>query len=314
MSGISTRNGKINLFILLLTIVAVIAFFPHKQLYFDESHSIMTSKGISLANIEKVPDTGTITSADLAKFNNLADIYYTGSGLHGIGLAYFSDFFNNTLSSYVAFSALWGVLALIVLYFLCGIIFGDSIFTGVALLLYITDLWTLNTMYFIRPYMMCVCLVICAGYFFFRYLFRGRSPWSIFFLTLFSTACVCSHYFTFYIILVYVLAILYHDRLKFFSLKNILAIILALPPVIIYLYPAKDLFGLFGRYQVVKGNLLPVAHIGVWTFASLFFKNVAINFKMVYPLFRDILIVRLTSFLFVVFIYIFGLRMIGAFN
>ncbi len=273
----------------------VFMFFPQKKLYWDEPFSIMCSKGFSWLNIEQFLTQKPITSTALNNENTLRNIYYGGDSVYYFGLHYFSLWFNNTINSYLYFSVVWGILTLIAFYFLARQLLGDTLYTSLALLLLVTDFQFLGQTYCIRNYMISLFFVILATIYFFRYL-HVKNFKNIFWLGMLSELAFLSHYFTGYIVLVFGFVILYNERLAFFNKRNILALLLPVVIMTVYFATHKTPFGGFNTYQTYVKNYQQVnLNISVFTTFSLFLKSVAIDFKLLLPLFRDTFLVRAVS-------------------
>lgn len=300
-------NKKINLFILLAGIALIFVFYPKKQLIWDEPFSIMCSKGFSHFNFDKFIPLTAVTSADLNRENTFSNVFTGGDSIYYLGLHFYSSMFNNTLNSYVSFSVIWGILSLIAFYFLARRLIGDNLFTSLAIFLFFTDMLFLNQTYSIRNYGISMFLVIWAGIYFFKYLYQENSFRNMFWLGTLCALSFLSHYFTCYIIAVFILVILYKEKLGFFTKKNILALVF---PVVIlsinFLMHRSALEG-YKYYQnyIAHGQKVNM-HISISETISLCLKSVTINFKIIYPLFRDTLTVRLCSTLIVIALFLYG--------
>ena len=303
---------KINVFTLLACIVLTLALCPKKQLYFDEPFQVMESHGFSYPTAAPFDGKPTFTSAELDQVNTLHNVLYYSDSIHYVLIHYLTKIFGNGIDFYVRFSLFWAICALIAFYFLSKRVIGDNIFTSLALILLFTNVSFLSQAYSIRHYIMALFVSIVSGICFFKYFMEEQSPRNLLLLGLSCAACIVSHYFTFYIILVYAVAILWQQRLKFFTLKNIMPCAVPLALLILYFYfhpsPASD----NQHYQnyIKHQNIATKADTSPMNALSLFLKSVSVNFMIFYPLFKDIFIVRLGSVLLLAGIYLFGIRVL----
>ena len=303
-------SKKVNLFVLMACVVLTVVLCPKKQLYFDEPFQIMCSHGITLGNVDKFTNMGTFTSADLNKENTFHNVFMLGAdSIHYVLLHYMNLAFGNDLSVDVYFSVFWGILTLIAFYVLCRKIMGDSIYTSVALVPFFTDILFLNQTYNIRHYIMSLFVAIMSGIYFFKYLFDEKSFKNLLWLGIWCALGIISHYFTIYIIVVYPVAILLEEKAKFFTSKKMLA--LAIPVVFLLVYfqfhwnplQSSDYYN-----HYIKKNQIKVDHsVSIKDAFSLFLKSVAVNFQIYYPLFRDVLLMRIACFALVIWVYLVGL-------
>ena len=107
---------KINFCVLIAGIIILIALFPNKRLNYDEPFSIMCSKGITNLSVGNLKNSGLITSAEINAQNTYHNVFQGGDSFYYVGLHYFTPLFNNSLASYVAYSIIWSILALIAFY------------------------------------------------------------------------------------------------------------------------------------------------------------------------------------------------------
>lgn len=311
MQAKAAKNRRINLFVLFACVAAIFIFCPKKQLYWDEPFSILCSKGITLLNMNKFTGMKSISYADLEKENTFANVFYGGDSIYYLGLHYYSSLFNNTINAYYSFSIIWGILTLFAFYLLCKQVLDNNIFISLALILFFTDLLFLNQTYAMRNYMVALFFLIISAIYFFRYISGEHTFRNVFLLGLFSTLAFLSHYFTGYIIIGYIIAILYKEKLAFFNKQNILA--LSFPAAILgfYLFTHKSPVGGYNTYQnYVKTGQKIEMNLDVFGAFSLALKSFAINFKLMYPLFKDKLFVRLGAAILVLAMFFYGHRLI----
>jgi uncharacterized membrane protein len=307
MTANTALNKKINLFVLFACIALIFVFSPKKQLFWDEPFSILCSKGITILNMDKYTAQTSLTSADLVKENNFANVFYGGDSLYYIGLHYYSSLLNNTLNAYFSFSLIWGVLALISFYFLCKQVIGNDIFISLALFLFFTDMLFLNQTYSMRNYMISLFFLNISAIYFFRYLAGNRQFKTILLLGIFSMLAFLSHYFTGYIIIGYIIAILYAEKLAFFTKKNMVALLIPSVLLVAYFVAHKSPLGGYDTYQnYVKHGQKIDMNLSLGGAFSLALKSLAINFKLMYPLFKDVFIVRAGSAALLIALYFYG--------
>ena len=299
---------KINLAVLLICCILTVALCPPKHLYFDEPFQIMESKGITGSNINEYTAQNPITSATLAKANTFHNTFIFSDSIQYDLLYYMARIFGNNLNTYVYFSLFWAILTLIAFYYLCRLIVGDNLFTALCIILLFTNLSFLTQAYNIRHYIMALFFTVLSAIFFFKYLFENKSFKNLLALGMCCLICTVTHYYTVYIIMVYVLAILLQEKLAFFSWKNILA--LAIPAACLgaYFTVHPTPFQSQNHYQqyvtAAASDINSNTNLG--NQLSLFMKSVAVNFQVYYPLLKDTLIIRAGSVLLVIAAYIYG--------
>lgn len=290
-------------------VLTVVMCPREKQLYFDEPFQIMCSHGITLGNVDKFTGMGTFTSADLNNENTFHNVFMFGAdSIHYVMLHYLNLAFGNDLNVAVYFSLFWAILVLISLYALCRLIFGDNIYTSVALALFFTDILFLNQAYSIRHYIMSLFVTNMCGIYFFKYYFREQSFKNLLWLGTWCALGILSHYFAIYIIMVFPVAILMKEKAGFFTKKKILALAIPVMFLLVYFQFHWNPFQSNEYYQhYIKRNRVVVDHsVSISQAFSLFLKSVAVNFQVLYPLFKDKALVRIGSFLLVVAAYLFG--------
>ncbi len=301
---------KVNLFVLLACVVLTVVLCPKKQLYFDEPFQIMCSHGITLRNVQQFTDMGTFTSADLKKENTFRNVFTLGGdSIHYVLLHCLNRAIGNDLNIDVYFSVFWGLLCLWAFYVLCRKVTGDSIYTSVALILFFTDILFLNQAYSIRHYIMGLFAAIMSGICFFRYLFEEKSVKNLLWLAIWCALSIISHYFTIYIILVYPVAILAEERMKFFTWKKMTVLALPVVFLLVYFLFHQNPLQTTGNYQqYVKSPHITINNdIGFRPAVSLFLRSVAVNFLVYYPLFRNKAVVLAGSALIVLIVYLAGI-------
>ena len=306
---------KINLFVLLTCIILTVALCPKKKIYYDEPYQVMASKGITNANVGKFRDMGTFTSAELDSENTIRNVFnLSDDSMHYVLLHGITSVFGNDLKNYVAFSLFWAVLSLLAFYYLCRDVLGNNIFTALAIVIFFTNFQFLTQAYSIRHYIMGLFFTVLSAVYFFRYYLTDNSAKNLLLLGLYSVVGIISHYFTCYIVLIYIVAILATERLAFFSKKNILALTLPLLFAGIYFYFNGSPFHSHDHYQsYIESQIIAVnSDFSPLNEFSLFLKSIAVNFQVSYPLYKDLLIIRLGSALLILIAWLYCLKKIPA--
>jgi hypothetical protein len=185
---------------------------------------------------------------------------------------------------------------------------GNSIFTAVALVIFLTHMIVVGSMYSIRPYSLGLLLTILSGIYFFKYLYEANSQRNMFLMVLFSIMAILTHYFCLYVVFIYGVVLLYKERMALFSKKNIIAI--AGPSMLLVVYFATHFglvkgYGNFQHYTKEIHKVLPT----VGDIALLTLKNIAVTFNSVFPIIKDTAAVAIGSFLLVVGILVAGTRL-----
>jgi|GEM_PF-5419191 len=299
-----------NIAALLLSFVMLFVLFPKKTLNYDEPYQIMCSKGITLMNVDKFSGKTVLTSDEFNKENTIKNVFFEGTdSIHYMFLHFFILLSGNDLQNYVLFSVIWAILSLTGFYFLCRLILGDSFFVGVAIILLATHIVFISQAYSIRHYVMTLFFVILSGIYFFRYLLQGKKTADLVMLFALCLISFASHYLASYIVAVYIITILYVEKLAFFSKKNILISVLSLDVLLLYYSIHSTPFdSIKNNQQYIQNYFKIIKNISIFDAVSVAMKSAAINFAIVFVLFRDLFIVRLISFLLIVSMYLIGLK------
>lgn len=304
----------IHVFCLVVAMTMVVVLPAKKEIWYDETVSMLCSKGISADEPAKRANVTTISSAELENLNTAHNVFdatvtdNANSYLYNITLHWYTSAFGNSVEDYMTFSKICAILALLAFYVLCTLFFGNSLFTPLTVILLATDLDFIGMSHEIRAYIMGILFVSLAGVCFFRFLNKEARPVYLFFMTLFCVGAVLSHFLSVYVIIVFCLSLLVLYRQRLFSIRNIVAV--AIPVLLVgiffyYAYPGlqimskqnarihdRNLPGGFDLLVVVTGTL----------------KFIALNFKAIFPAFMSKLPVILLSFLGVVALYIAALK------
>ena len=302
---------KVNIFCLLAAIIAVLVLPLKKEIWYDETVSMLCSKGISHNTPASLENTNTTNSTSLAELNTAKNVFTatvvdnSNSFLYNIGLHWFTGLFGNSIGAYVLFSKLCSIAMLIAFFVLSRLFFGDSIFVSVAVLLLVMDN-IFGMSHEIRAYSMGTFFIVTAGIYFYKFTYKEGRPVYLLLTGLFAVAAVLSHFLSVYIVLVFLGAMLYVKRATLFTVKNILAMLVPITIIGIFFYCAAH-----GLQIMSKQNETIKAAAKEFSVAEVFMramKYTVINFKVVFPAFIGKLPVVLVSFILLLALYVFGSR------
>ncbi len=305
---------KANIFCLLVAIVITLVLPLRKEIWYDETVSILCSKGISHETPAQFANATAINSATLNDLNTPKNVFNAtvvdnGNGfLYNIGLHWFTGLFGNTLTIYTLFTQACGIVALIAFFALCTLLFGNSIFTALAILLFAADNVFMGMAHEIRGYTMGVAFVILAAIYFYKFTYQNPRPFHLFLTGMFSVAAILSHFLSVYVILVFLAAILYAQRGRLLSWRNIGALILPICILGAFFYFAYSGLQTMGmqNHEIQAKNMNAGFNLPEVFFRSLKFTD--LNFKAMFPAFVDNKVVYVISFLFVIALYLFAVK------
>ena len=310
-NGLAT---KINLFSLLAAI-AVILFLPlRKEIWYDETVSVLCAKGISHDSPLLFADSTTVSSETLNRLNTSANVFdatvndNANSYLYNIGLHWFTVIAGNSIMAYMLFSKLIAIATLLSFFLLCRQFFGNSFFTTLAFVFFACDAEFVGMSHEIRAYAMGILFITLAGIYFFRFLDQNK-PIHLFLTGIFSVAAVLSHFLSVYIVLVFLGAMLLYKKAALLNLKNVLAVVLPVGLIALYFY-----FAYPGLQTMDRQNhqIQQKALAGGFSLLEVFvraLKFTAINLKVIFPAFINNKLVTLFSFFFAAILFISGLRL-----
>jgi hypothetical protein len=305
---------KINIFCLLAAIIAVLLLPLKKEIWYDETVSMLCSKGISSDAPSLFANTNTTNSDTLGRLNTAGNVFSAtvldngNSFLFNIGLHWFTLMFGNDIATYLLFSKLCGIAALIAFYFLCNLFFEGSLFTSVAIILLTSDLTFMAMSHEIRAYAMGIFFITLAGIYFYKFMYRSEKPIYLFLLGLFSVGAVLSHFLAVYIVLVFVGGLVLQKKWSLFSLKNVLALAIPVCLVAVFFYFSHYGLVLMNKQNQAIQQRTMAEGFNLWQVLLRSMKYTAINFKTVYPSLINKSIVIAGSFLIVVVTYVAGIR------
>ena len=320
MAGLSAfftpgRVKNINLVCLFLAICWVVFLPLKKEIWYDETVSVIFSKGFTLYSSADYTGQQSVTSTTLARLNTPAKVFnatVTDNGnsyLYYISLHWFTSIFGNSQYVYLLLSRLCGAATLIAFFMLCGLFLQQSIFTSLALLLFTSDTIFWGGCNEIRGYIMGILFITLSGAYCYKFLFKQGKPIYLMLTGIFAVGAVLSHYFSVYAILVFIVYIILIKKKELLSGKNILAILVPVALMGIYIICAYSSF----RRMAAMHDAIKEMHIKEpFEIARVFFlamKFTALNFKFVYPAFKAAPAIIIVSFLMVIGVYVAAIKM-----
>ena len=309
MIGTGTAK-KINLFVLLMAIAAVLILPLSKQVWYDETVSILCSKGINHDTHTLFANDTVVSSATVERLNNVSNVYKAtiidngNSFVYNVKLHYFTLLFGNSIGVYMLFSKLCAIVALLAFFWLCRLVFKDSIFTAVAIVLLATDLTFMGMSHEIRAYELGTCFVTLAAIFFYKFMYEEEKPFYLFLLGLFSVGAVLSHFLSVYIILVFLGYLVATKRAGLFKTRNLAAMAIPAALVAVYMW-----FAVAGLRQMSHQNEAIHEKVAVLPFSALHvlyrsMAMVSVDFDIVLQAFSNKKAVVLLSFILMLGLYI----------
>ncbi|GAA4467543.1 hypothetical protein GCM10023093_23650 [Nemorincola caseinilytica] len=310
----------VNVITLLMAIALVLALPVKKDIWYDESISILCSKGITYDTPLMFAGKTTISSADLDALNDARHVFRatvcdnSNSYLYNIGLHWFTGIFGNSLLTYTFFSKLLGIGALLAFFTLCRTLLGHHWLTSLAIGLLVTDMNFVGMSHEIRAYMMGIMFATLSGIYLFRYLGEGgQRPGNLMLVALFAVGAVLSHFLSVYVALTFFVSLLLIYGKRLFTLRNVLAIALPLLLLGIFFYFAWTGLQTMSQQneKIVKLRAQQGEAYSIWKVITSFLRAIAVNFRFVAPSFTGKLPVLLASFAAVPALYIYALRNAG---
>lgn len=301
---------KINLFCLLAAILSVIVFPLKKEVWYDETISILCSKGIShdshlLFATNDAVSSATINALNTAKNVHQATVVDNGNSfLYNEGLHWFTGLAGNSMFSYTLFTKLASIGVLIALYVLASLFFGNSIFASLAIVLLAVDTNYVSMGNEVRAYTMATFFITLAGINFYKYMYREDKAKYLLWLGVFSAAAVLCHFLSVYIVLVFVGYLLVYKFRKLLISSSLLAIVVPVAIVGIYfLFSYRGLVTMSSQ----NANIQRATVNEGFSLAEVFFRSLhlsSLDFNAVFSAFRKTRPVILFSFLSVLTLYI----------
>ncbi len=305
---------KLNIACLLLVICCVLFYPAKKNIWYDETVSVLCAKGLYYTDGNALTALPLNTSVALEQQNTLSEAYTCtiidngNSLLYNEGLHFFTMLSGNSFSSYLLYSKLCAIATLLAFFALCSLFMEGSIFTSLALLLLTSDTIFWGMAQEVRAYEMGMLMVTLATTFFYKYMYKGDRPYHLFLTGMFAVAAILSHYLSVYIILVLLAFILFVKRTSLFSAKNILAIAIPVTIVGIYFYSAAKGFGTMQNQNNALKAKQSEELFSVTQVVLRSLKFGALNFKTVFPAFNGSAGIVIVSFLMVIALYFGALK------
>lgn len=299
----------------LLAAIAMVLFLPlRKEIWYDETVSILCSKGISHDTPAQFQKDTVLQSATINRLNTEANVFNAtvidnaNGFLFNTALHWFTALFGNSISIYTLLSQLCGAAALVALYFLCTLVFGNGIFTSVTLILMATDNTFMGMAHEIRAYAMGVLLVVIAALYYYKFTYIDEKPVYLFLTGLFSVAAILCHFLSVYIVVAFLAGMLIEKKRRLFSSRNIIAI--AIPVILagLFFWISRAGFATMSaqNQQIQQRTLNENFSAAVVLLRSM--KFTAINFKIVFPAFYGAIPITSLSFLTMILIFTAAVR------
>jgi len=308
-------NKWINICCVVAALLAVFLYPVKHSIWYDESISVLCSKGITYDTKDHFPAAQPLSSSAIEACNNPAQVFHTtvmdnaNSLLYNEGLHFFTLVCGNSLSSYILWSRLCAAAALIAFFCLAVMLMGDSIFVAAAVILYCTDMVFWSMANEVRAYSLGMLFVTLAAISLFKYTYKRTTPFNLFLFGLWSVCAMLSHFFTVYITGILAFALLYRHRASLLTGRNLAAMLLPVGLFVVYFICAIDGFmpkqvhtmillsKTQERYSILQGM-------------SLFAKHTAVNFKAIFPFLSVSPAVAFLSLGFIVVLFFYGLRLL----
>ena len=303
---------KINIGCLLAAIAIILVLPLKKQIWYDETISVLCAHGISHNTPWELANTNTLTSDTLNTLNTAPNVFKAtvydnaNSYLYNITLHYWAMAFGNTLSAYMMLSRLCAIVTLLAFFTLCRQFFGDSPFTAIATLLLLTDNNFTGMSHEVRAYAMGIMFVTLAAVPLCKYLFAEEKARYLLLTSLFSVAAILSHFLTVYIIFVFVAGLLILKWRTLITPRKILYILLPLSALALFFALAYRGLQVMARqnHDIQKRLSSVPFSLGEVVLRSVRFTE--INFKIVFPAFAGSILVIIASLILLKALYIYG--------
>ena len=318
VQGIFRKRGLtevINLVCLITGIFIIILLPSKKEIWYDETVSILISKGISPDTRLIFADNSPVSSATLQQFNTIPHVFEAtvsdnaNSFIYNLGLHGYTLLCGNTIADYMWFSKLIAIATLIAFWFLCKLFFNNNIFTSAAILLLSTDIDFIAMSHEIRGYAMGILFITLAAISFYKFMYRADKPVWLFLTGLLSVAAVLCHFLTVYIVLVFLVTLAYNKGRALLTAKNIIAT--GIPVLLVAAY----FLGTYPGLQTMSRQNHEIQERALAADFSNFevmiraMKFTAVNLKIVLPSFIGSKLVIIMSFLLAIALYMAGIKL-----
>lgn len=305
---------NINILVLILACFVILVLPGKKEIWYDETISVLCSKGINYDTPVSLASACNLNGSTIQQLNTSSNVFTAtvldngNSFLYNISLHWFTGIFGNSLSSYMLFSKLCAIASLIGLYLLCGLLWGNSVFTSLAVILLLADNNFTGMSHEVRAYSMATCLVTFAILYCYKFIYQASKPLYLFLTGLFAVAAILSHFLTVYIILVILIALVVTKKAALFSIKNIVAMAIPFTIAGIFFYfSIKGLQVMSHQNAKIQAKALATG-FSLSEVAARTMRFTAINFKAVFPTIFNNAVVVAVSFLFIVGLYIASIK------
>ena len=312
-------NNKVARYInlaVLAVVVGLVLFYPFKkQIWYDESVSILCSKGLYYTNGNALTALSTNTSSSLAAQNTAAQAYNCtiidngNSFLYNELLHYYTDVFGNAIESYTWLSKLCALGVLLSVFMLCSLLWGNSLFTSLVIILLGTDGVYWGMAHEIRAYEMGMMFIILAASFCYSYLYKKSTPISLLLTGLFCVAAILSHYLSAYAVLVMLAYIIFTKKQALLKPANILAMLVPVLLVGVYFVLAAKGFATMQHQNAALVAKKGEANFQWSTVLLEAMKFTAYNFKFMMPAFLKSTLTITAAFVCIVGLYIAAIRL-----
>ncbi len=318
MLGIFRKRGLteiINLFCLITGIFIIIILPVRKVIWYDETVSILISKGISPDTRLQFDNTDIVPSTAISQFNTVPHVFEAtvsdnaNSFIYNLGLHWYTLLFGNKLADYMWFSKLISIATLVAFWMLCKLFFNNNIFTSVAIVLLSTDIDFIAMSHEIRAYAMGIFFITMAAINFYKFMYTAGKPKWLLLTGLFSVAAILAHFLSVYIIIVFLVILVWKKGRSLRTTKYILAMSIPVLLIAVYFlltYPGLQTMSRQNQEIQQKAIAAGFSNLEVLMRAMKFS---AINLKIVFPSFIDNNLVIIISFLVVIILYVAGVKL-----
>ncbi len=304
----------INFVCLLLAAIIILILPLKKEIWYDETVSVLISKGINHDTPASLSQATTLSSDEIASLNTNSNVFRAtvldnaNSYIYNICLHWFTLLFGNSLATYMLFSKLCGIAALIAFYVFCNLLFRQSLFTSLAILLVTTDTTFTGMSHEVRAYALGIFFVLAAAIYLYKFLYQNDKPIYLLLTGLCSVAAVLTHFLSVYIVLVFIATILLEKKAKLFSLKNTVALLIPIGLIAYYFYCAYPGLAIMSRQNAEIQHKHVNEGVAVTEVLLRSARYTAVNFKSVFSAFSANSVIAVLSFILLPILYITGLR------
>ncbi len=305
---------KINLFVLLAAIIAVLVFPLKKEIWYDETISILCSNGLSHDSPAEFASVTKVSSVTINSLNTEANVYKAtvldngNSFLYNSGLHWFTAAAGRTMVGYTLFSKLCSIAVLIALFVLANLVMGSTIFTSLAIIFLATDINFVSMSHEVRAYQMATFFTIAAAIFFYKFMYMAERPRHLLLTGIFSLAAILCHFLSVYAVLVFIGFLLAGKGRRLFRGKNIAALAIPFALAAIYFY-----FSFSGLVAMDSQNatIQRQSAKGAFSIVEVLFRSMKLlaqDFKAIFPALKELRAIIAGSFAVVIGLYLAAVR------